>query len=386
MLESELPPDPFETQERRLLRATVRSFVERSVVPHIEEWEQAGEVPRWVHQEAAAAGILGISFSEDVGGSGGSIIDLAVLYEELILAGGTSGLCAALLTHGIAIPHIVASGDQNLIERYARPTLAGEKIGALAVTEPDAGSDVARLRTQAVPDGDDYVVSGSKMFITSGARADFVTTAVRTGEQGHRGISLLVMDTAAPGFTVSRRLPKMGWLLSDTAELAFDGVRVPRSNLVGEEGSGFRQIMTQFQVERAFMAVEAYATAQRCVDLSVRWVQSRETFGVPLASHQVVRHQVADMARRAAAARALTREAVRALAAGEEASMLVAMAKNTAVEACDMAVDRAVQLHGGLGYMRGVEVERHYRDAKILGIGGGANEIMNEIIAKRLLQ
>lgn len=246
------------------------------------------------------------------------------------------------------------------------------------------GSDVARLRTRAVLDGDDYVVSGSKLFVTSGTRADFVTTAVRTGEDGNRGISLLVIDTSTPGFTVSRRLRKMGWLMSDTAELALDQVRVPRANLVGEAGTGFRQIMAQFQVERAFMAVEAYATAQRCVDVTVEWVRTRETFGVPLAGHQVVRHQIADAARRTAAARALTREAVLALAAGQEASMLVAMAKNTAVEACDVAVDRAVQLHGGMGYMRGTEVERHYRDAKILAIGGGANEIMNEIIAKRL--
>lgn len=384
MLDADLPPDPFETDERRLLRATVRSFVQRSVVPHLEQWEEDGEVPRSVHREAAAAGILGISFPEEVGGSGGSIVDLAILYEELILAGGTSGLCAALLTHGIALPHLVAHGDPYLVDRYARPTLAGEKIGSLAVTEPEVGSDVARLRTRAVLDGDDYVVSGSKLFVTSGTRADFVTTAVRTGEDGNRGISLLVIDTSTPGFTVSRRLRKMGWLMSDTAELALDQVRVPRANLVGEAGTGFRQIMAQFQVERAFMAVEAYATAQRCVDVTVEWVRTRETFGVPLAGHQVVRHQIADAARRTAAARALTREAVLALAAGQEASMLVAMAKNTAVEACDVAVDRAVQLHGGMGYMRGTEVERHYRDAKILAIGGGANEIMNEIIAKRL--
>jgi acyl-CoA dehydrogenase len=244
---------------------------------------------------------------------------------------------------------------------------------------------VASVRTRAVRDGDHYVVNGAKTYITSGARADFVTTAVRTGGPGYGGVSLLVVERGTPGFTVSRRLDKMGWRCSDTAELSFIDVAVPARNLVGGEGTGFAQIVTQFASERLALAVQAYAIAARCVDLTLDWARRRETFGRPLVGRQVVRHKLAEMARQTDVARRYVHEvAVRHLA-GEDMLTEVAMAKNTAVFACDFVVDEAVQLHGGLGYMRESEVERHYRDARILGIGGGANEIMNEIIAKRLL-
>src|SRR5205085_8258484 len=212
------------------------------IVPQLPAWEQLGEVPRELHKKAAAAGILGVGFPEDVGGSGGDGVDAAIVSEELIQAGGSSGICAALLTHGIALPHLVRAGDQDQIERFVRPTLSGEAIGALAVTEPDGGSDVAAIRTRAVRDGDHYVVDGAKTFITSGARADFVTCVVRTGGPGHSGLTILVVDSAAPGFSVVRRLAKMGWRCSDTAELAFTDCRVPASNLVGAEGAGFAQV------------------------------------------------------------------------------------------------------------------------------------------------
>jgi acyl-CoA dehydrogenase len=291
---------------------------------------------------------------------------------------------ASLFTHGIALPHIARNGTPDLVDRYVRPTLAGELIGALAVTEPGGGSDVASLRTRAVRDGDAYVVNGSKTFITSGVRADYVTTAVRTGGDGHGGISLLVIDKNTPGFSVDRRLEKMGWLCSDTAELGFADVRVPVQNLIGAEGSGFVQIMQQFQAERLGLAVQAYATAQRCVDLTIDWVRQRETFGRPLASRQVVRHRVAEMARQAWVARTATRSAMAAWHATGNAVLEVSMAKNTACAACDHVVDEAVQLHGGTGYLRDSEVERHYRDSRILRIGGGTDEIMNEVIAKLL--
>ncbi len=364
-----------------LLRDTARAFTAREIAPNVEEWERAGEVPRDVHRKAAGAGLLGLDFPEEVGGQGGDFTHSMVLSEELIQGGGSSGVCAALLTHGIAIPHIAAAGDPDQIDRYVRPTLAGEAIGSLAVTEPGGGSDVAALTTTARRDGDHYVVNGAKTYITSGVRADFMTTAVRTGGAGHDGISLLVIEKSMPGVSVSRRLDKMGWLCSDTAELSFVDVRVPVENLVGEEGTGFVQIMRNFESERLGMAVQAYATAQRCVDLTVEWTVARN-----LVAKQVVRHKLAEMARQTDVAREYVRAIVHRWLSGEADRADVAMAKNTAVYACDYVVNEAVQLHGGLGFMRGVEVERHYRDARVLGIGGGANEVLNDLVAKRLLR
>ncbi len=370
--------------ELRLLRASVREFVAREVAPHMDEWERVGELPRALHEKAGAAGLLGVGFPEEAGGSGGTILHTMVVVEEIIQGGGSSGLCAALFTHGIAVPHILAAGDPVQIERFVRPALAGRKIGALAVTEPDAGSDVASIRTRAVRDGDHYVVNGTKTYITSGVRADFVTTAVRTGAEGHRGLSLLVIEKGAPGFTVGKRLEKVGWWCSDTAELAFTDARVPAANLVGAEGTGFRQIVQHFVSERLGLAVEAYATAQRCLNLAIRWAGAREAFGTRLADKPVIRHKLAEMARQTDVAREYVRAVARRFAAGEDVTREAAMAKNTAVYACQWVVHEAVQIHGGMGVMRESEVERHYRDARILGIGGGTSEIMNEVIAERL--
>ncbi|WP_407061569.1 acyl-CoA dehydrogenase family protein [Actinomadura napierensis] len=376
--------NPWQTPERAALRELVRDFTAREIAPSLPEWEDAGELPRSLHRRAAGAGILGAGFPEEAGGSGGELFDALIVAEEIIQAGGSGGVVASLFTHGIALPHLIASGDKALIDRFARPVLAGEKIGALGVTEPGTGSDVAGIHTTAVRDGDSYVVNGAKMFITSGVRADFVTTAVRTGEPGFGGISLIVIEKGTPGFTVSKALRKMGWQCSDTAELAFADVRVPAANLIGEENGGFLQIVQNFVTERLSLAVQAYATAQRCLDLTLQWIRDRETFGRPLSSRQLVRHKVAEMARQVDVARAYTRSVAERHAAGEDVLTETAYAKNTAVYACEHVVHEAVQLHGGMGYMRESEVERHYRDARILGIGGGTNEIMNEIVAKRL--
>jgi acyl-CoA dehydrogenase len=366
--------NPFETGERRALRDLTRRFAEREVRPHLAEWEDAGRVPGELHRAAGRAGLLGLGLTE------GDLIDSAVVTEELILAGGSSGLVAALFSHAIAVPHMIASGDPGLRQRYVLPAVAGEKIGALAVTEPDGGSDVAAIRTTAVRDGDEYVINGGKTYITSGSRADFVTTAARTDE----GISLIVVDRGTPGFTVTRTLAKMGWHCSDTAELSYVDVRVPAANLIGAAGTGFAQLMTHFAAERLSLAVQAYATAQRCLDLTLDWCRTRSTFGRPLASRQAIRHRLAEMARMTDVARTYVRHVLIRVASGERVVTGVAMAKNTAVEACDHVVDQAVQLHGGFGYLRDAEVERHYRDARILGIGGGTTEIMNEIIARQL--
>jgi acyl-CoA dehydrogenase len=374
----------FDTPERRALRETCRAFVTREIVPNLAQWERDGEIPRELHKRTADVGLLAVGAPEKLGGSGGDVIDGTVVTEAFLEAGASSGLLAGLFTHGIAVPHMIAAGDPDQIERFVRPTLAGEKIGALGVTEPDGGSDVASLRTTAVRDGDHYIVNGAKTFITSGVRADYVTTAVRTGGPGYQGISLLVIEKGTPGFTVSRKLDKMGWLCSDTAELSFVDASVPVENLVGEENGGFVLVMQQFVTERLGLATHAYSVAQRALDLTVDYVRQRTTFGRPLISRQVVQHKLVEMRQRIELARTYARSVVIRAAGGDQPIAEACLAKNAAVTACDWVVDQAVQLHGGMGYMRESEVERHYRDARILGIGGGATEVLTDLVAKLL--
>ena len=363
-------------------------FARREVFPHLGQWEDAGSIPRELHTAAAKQGVLGIGFAEEVGGEGGTLLDTIAVQEGMLSEGASSGLLAGLFTHGIAAPHIAAHGSADLIDRYVRPTLAGEKIGSLGITEPDGGSDVARLRTTAVRDGDHYVVNGAKTFITSGVRADYITTAVRTGPPGAGGISLLVVDKDTPGLTVTRSLRKMGWHCSDTAELAYVDVRVPAANLVGEENAGFLYIAEQFVTERIALAVHAYGIAARSLALTAAYCRERATFGEPLISRQVVRHKLVEMHRQVEVAKTYTHAvAQRYVAAGgvnERVIADAALAKQTAVEACEWVVDQAVQLHGGTGYLHGTEVERHYRDSRILPIGGGATEVMTDLAAKLL--
>jgi acyl-CoA dehydrogenase len=366
------------------LREVGAEFVRREVAPHLQSWEDAGQVPRALHVAAAKQGLLGISFAESVGGEGGDLLDTVDLQEGMFAAGASSGLMAALFTGGIALPHIAAHGSAELVDRFVRPTLAGERIGALGITEPGGGSDVAGIRTSARREGDHYVVNGAKTFITSGIRADFVTTAVRTGGPGHGGISLLVVEKDRPGLTADRALAKMGWHCSDTAELSYVDVRVPVANLVGEEHSGFALIAEQFVVERIALAVHAYGIASRSLELTARHCRDRETFGRPLIANQVVRHKLVEMRRQVEVARTYTREVARRHVAGESVVAEACLAKQTACETATYVCDEAVQLHGGAGYMHGTEVERHYRDARILPIGGGATEVLTDLAAKLL--
>lgn len=362
-------------------------FARREVFPDLQVWEDGQEIPRELHQAAAKQGLLGIGFPEEAGGEGGGLADTVAVTEGMMSEGASSGLLAGLFTHGIALPHIAKHGSPHLIETYVKPTLAGEKIGSLAITEPDGGSDVSHLRTTATRDGDEFVVNGSKTFITSGCRADFVTTAVRTGGPGAGGISLLVIDKDTPGFTVTRKLEKMGWKCSDTAELAFEDVRVPAANLVGDENAGFVYIAEAFVTERIALAVQGYGTAARCLALTADYARQRQTFGEPLIKRQVVRHKLVEMHRQVEVAKAYTHAVVdRYDREGSTRQTIAeaALAKQTAVEACTWVVDQAVQLHGGTGYMHGTEVERHYRDARILPIGGGATEVMTDLAAKLL--
>jgi len=373
------------TPERQQLRKTVRAFTEREILPHIGEWERIGELPRDLSLRAGEAGLLGVGFPEEVGGEGGDAADTAIICEELHEAGTPGGVFASLFTVGIAVPHMIASGDQRLIEKFVRPTLAGQLIGSLAITEPGGGSDMGHLRTTAVRDGDHYVVNGAKTYITSAVRGDYVVTAVRTGGPGAAGVSLLVVEKGTPGFEVSRRLEKMGWRSSDTAELSFVDARVPAENLVGAQNSGFAQIAQAFVAEHIGLAVQAYSSAQRCLDITVQWCRGRETFGRPLISRQTVQSTLTEMARRTDVARVYSRNVVERQLAGEDNLITAAcFAKNTAVEAGEWVASQGVQLFGGMGYMTESEIERQYRDMRILGIGGGTTEILTGLAAKSL--
>ena len=373
------------TPEREDLRKTVRAFVEREVHPHIDEWERVGELPRDLHRKAAEAGLLGAGFPEHVGGDGGDGADAVVICEEMHQSGAPGGVFASLFTCGIAVPHMIASGDRRLIDTYVRPTLRGEKIGALAITEPGGGSDVGHLTTHAVREGEDFILNGAKTYITSGVRADYVVTAARTGGAGAAGVSLIVVDKGTPGFEVSRKLDKMGWRSSDTAELSYTDVRVPAANLIGAENSGFLQIAGAFVAERVGLAAQAYSSAQRCLDLTVDWCRNRATFGKPLIARQSVQNTLAEMARRIDVARVYTRHVVERQLGGETNLITeVCFAKNTAVEAGEWVANQAVQLFGGMGYMAESEIERQYRDMRILGIGGGTTEILTALAAKSL--
>lgn len=372
----------FETDEHAELRRQVRRFAAAEIAPHAHAWDEAGRFAPELVKKAGEAGILGIGYPEAYGGSGGDLTHTMVAAEELLLAGQSVGTAVGLGSHGIALPPILRVGTEAQKRRFIPKVLSGEWVAALAITEPGGGSDVASLATRAIRDGDHYVVNGTKTFITSGCRADFVTTAVRTGGEGHAGVSLLVIERTTPGFSVSKELKKTGWWASDTAELSFVDCRVPVENLIGEENTGFVPIMLNFATERLYLAGQCVAIAELAYRASIDYARERHAFGKALTGFQVIRHKLADMATRIAAARALTHEAVTRTVAGENVTGLAAMAKNAATDMCSFVVDQAVQIHGGYGYMREFLVERLYRDARLYPIGGGTREIMNEVICK----
>jgi len=369
------------TESHRILRETTARFVEKEIKPYVEEWEEAGEFPRELFHKAAEVGILGVNYPEEWTGVQTDVFHEVVVSEELTRS-GSGGVAAGLMSHGIALPPILALGTQEQKERFIPPVIRGEKIAALGITEPGGGSDVANIRTRAVPDGDTYVINGSKTMITSGCRADFITMAVRTGGPGHRGVSLIVVETKTPGFTVSKKLRKMGWWASDTAELALDEVRVPAANLLGEEGAGFYGIMHNFQKERLYLSLMANTTAELALELSIKYAGQREAFGRPIIGFQVTRHKLVDMAVLVEVSKEFTYRIAAKIQQGENMLKEIAMAKIFSADICQRVCDAAVQIHGGYGYMREYPVERLYRDSRILSIGGGTSEIMKEIISK----
>jgi len=378
-------PHPAFREEHEQYRDTVRRFVAKEISPYVSAWDETGEFPRELYRKTAAAGILGVGFPEEYGGTPADLFFRIVSAEEFAQA-GAGGLCASLFSHTIGAPPIAAVGSVELKQRVLPAILAGEKISALAITEPGGGSDVASLSTRARREGPEFVVNGEKTFITSGVRADYYTVAVRTGGAGAAGVSLLLIERDRPGFSRTP-LKKMGWWCSDTATLHFDDVRVPASNLIGEENAGFRAIMLNFNSERLGMTAGAVGFAQACFDDAIDWAKQRRTFGKRLIEHQVISHKLVEIQTRIHAARAMLYDTAWKLTQAPRDPRWIAqlcMAKNFATRAMQFCADEAVQTLGGAGFIRGSRAERIYREAKVMQIGGGAEEIMKDLAARQL--
>ena len=365
-------------------RESIRSFIEKEITPNIESWEDAGRIPRELYPKAAAAGLLGLGYPEKFGGSGTETdVFHSIIGSEELARVGAGGLVAALMIHGIGLPPIMALGSNEMKAEVAPQILSGEKQISLGITEPSGGSDVAKLKTKAVRDGNGWRVSGSKSYITGGMTSKWLTTAVRTGEDGMKGISLMLIDLESEG--VSRtELPKMGWLCSDTAIIYFDDVFVPAENMIGQENQGFYGIMANFNSERLGMAAQATAYARVCIEDAAEWAQQRETFGKRLADHQVIRHKLASMAQRVWSTTALLDNCAWRVSKGESPIAELSMLKVQATETMEFCAREAMQMLGGAGFIRGHRIERIYREVRVMAIGGGSEEIMRDLTARQM--
>jgi acyl-CoA dehydrogenase len=375
---------PFYDETHEAVAQSVRRFMAAEVLPHIDAWEAAGELPRELHRKAAAAGILGLNYPEEYGGhSAGFDVFHGLAQSEELAAAGAGGLGASLMTHGIGLPPILALGSEEMKRRIAPAVLAGEKIISLAITEPSGGSDVAQLKTRAERVGNKYVVNGQKMFITSGCRADYMTVAVRTGGPGNAGISLMLIETDRPG-VARTRLDKMGWRCSDTAAVYFDNVEVPPENLIGPENGGFIGIMKNFNSERLGMAHGCCAMARVALAEAMAWAQTRETFGKRLGAHQSIRIKLADCARQINATQAWVDLAAHQHRQGVGVPADYAMLKVQATRMLEHVAREAAQVLGGASYITGSKVERIYREVRVNAIGGGSEEIMLDLAGRQL--
>jgi citronellyl-CoA dehydrogenase len=373
---------PQFTAEHDLFRKTIRDWCTKELEPHAEEWESARLFPREVFRRAAELGLLGIRVPTEYGGQGLDWWYTTCYAEELVFS-GMAGLTMALLVQSdMATPVIAEVGDDYHKRNFLAPAVAGDAIAALGVSEPDVGSDVAGLRTTARRDGDDYVLNGAKMYITNGTRADFVTMAVRTGKEGHAGISFLIVPTDAPGFSVGKKLEKIGNHCSDTALIFLEDCRVPVRNRLGQENAGFYYVMTNFQGERLVGAISAISGAQRILDKTVAYCRERKAFGRPIVGFQTVRHQIVSLEAELEAARQLCYRAVDLVVRGQNAVREITMCKLVGGELAWKVVDRCLQLYGGMGYMAEADISRAWRDTRLITIGGGTSEIMKEILSK----
>ena len=378
-----MPPTPPFTEEHEELRASARGFIERELTPHAETWEQERWFPDEVFPKLAAQGLLGLKYPTEYGGQGGDYLHEAVFIEELARV-GSGGTAAGIGAHvNIATPPIWKFGSEDQKQRYLAPAIRGEKIGALGITEPGAGSDVAGLRTRAEHVDGGWIVNGEKTYITNGVRAHFIVTAVKTTEKGgHHGISFLIIDRGEG--VSSSKLEKLGWHASDTATISFENVYVPEQNLLGGLHEGFALIMANFQWERLAMALGAVAAMHVAWERTAEFARERNAFGRPLSGHQAIRHKLVDLATSAHVSRCVTYDALRRFVAGEEPLREVTMAKLFTQRAAFELMDTCLQVHGGAGYMREYWVERAARDARLGPIGGGSDEIMREILGRVL--
>ena len=379
--------NPFFTAEHDMLRDSLRRFIAERVLPHADAWEEQGMVPRAVLREMGALGFFGIRYPEEYGGSAQDTLATVILAEEL----GRStygGFAVTVLVHtDMASPHLVNAGSAAQLARYLPDIISGNKIAAVAMTEPDAGSDLASMRTSARRDGDAYVLNGSKMYITNGVHADLYVVAAKTGDAGTRNhqVSMFIVDKGTPGFQVARPLKKHGWLCSDTAELVFEDCRVPVENLLGEENKGFYALMKNLQNERIVLGAQAMGEAARAIELTLAWVTQRKAFGGTLWDKQTIRHRLAMLAARVEAVQALVYNTAWRDARGQSVTREVSMIKALAGELVNETMYACLQFHGGFGYIRESAIERMTRDARVQSIGGGATEVMLDEIAKRMV-
>ncbi|MEJ2602022.1 MAG: acyl-CoA dehydrogenase family protein [Gammaproteobacteria bacterium] len=379
------PPCPWYTESHEEWRRQMRRFVDEKIRPFVDDWEEAGRIPESLFHDAAEFGLLQLGYPERYGGVSEGIDGFhRLIVSEELARSGAGGVNASLMVHGIALPPLLAGGPERLKDDIAPKVLAGEEHMSLAITEPGGGSDVAAIRTRAVADGEDYVVDGEKTYITGGMRADYFTTAVRTGDDGYDGVSLLLIPAASDGVSRTELDRKQGWWSSDTATIHFDGVRVPRSHLIGSEGGGFGLIMKNFNGERLAMAAGANASARVCIEDALAWARERRTFGRRLVDHQVIRHKIVEMMRKVNATQAYLEQCTWRVDRGETPAADLAMLKVQATLTMEFCAREAMQILGGAGYIRGSRIERIYREVRVNAIGGGSEEIMRDLAARQL--
>ncbi len=375
---------PFYTDEHRAWRDSLRRFIDQRLAPYVSQWDEAGEVPRELHREVADFGLTGLGYPEKYGGfdQGTDIFHFVIKAQELARM-GAGGVATALSTHDIALPPVIAAGSEEMKQRVAPAVLAGDKIMALAITEPGGGSDVAAIRTRAHKEGDSYRVNGSKTFISGGLNADFITTVVRTGGTGARGLSLLLLERDMPGISATP-LQKQGWWASDTATLHFDDVVVPAANLIGEEDAGFPLLMNNLNRERLMMAAGALGAARACLQDAAEWASERMTFGKRLIQHQVIRHKLVEMCRRINAGQAYLERTAERMHRRQQCAADIAMLKVDATLSMEFCAREASQVLGGASFIRGGRIERIYREVRVNAIGGGSEEILRDLAARQL--
>jgi acyl-CoA dehydrogenase len=369
-------------EDHQLFRQSFREFLQKEVVPHLDAWEEAREVPKDIFRKMGEMGFFGLHLPEKYGGTDADFFFSVIFFEELERI-NSGGFAAAMGSHAyLALPHIHAVGSEAMKDKYLTGGVSGELVGCLAISEPSGGSDVAGMRSRAESDGDHWVLNGEKIFITNGVNSDFIVVAAKTApDKGAHGISMFVVDRDTPGVSAIK-LKKLGWHASDTGQIAFDNVRIPKENLIGMENAGFLYIMQRFALERLVVAIGAVAMADHALELTLQYMAERSAFGRPINKFQVLRHEVAQMASEIEAQRAYVYHLCRAYGDGHNVVKEAAMSKLLTTELCDKVVYKCLQMHGGYGYMEDYPMARMYRDSRLGPIGGGTSEIMREIIAK----